>query len=50
MKNATRSEAGQGQFTRMFLNNYFKKASTVDQRAMLAAALPLLQKSKYPEV
>ncbi|WP_024867006.1 AarF/UbiB family protein [Butyrivibrio sp. FCS014] len=39
MKNATKTEAGQGLFIRKVLKNYFAKMKTVDQRAMLSSAL-----------
>ena len=39
MKNATRTEAGQGLFIRTVLKNYFSSMKIIDQRAMLSSAL-----------
>ena len=39
MKNASRSKKGQGKFTKIVLNNYFKRMSPIDQRAMLSSVL-----------
>ena len=39
MKNATRTNAGQGLFIKKVLKSYFAKMNPVDQRAMLASAL-----------
>ncbi len=39
LKNATRTEAGQGLFVKTVLKNYFSKMNPIDQRAMLASAL-----------
>lgn len=39
MKNATRTKKGQGQFTRVVMNEYFGSMSVLDQRAMLSSVL-----------
>jgi hypothetical protein len=39
MKNATRSEEGQGKFTRTVFNRYFKEMPVLDQRCMIASVI-----------
>ena len=46
MRNTTRSDKGQGKFTKNVLNNYFSKMSPLDQRSMLASVLRSAHKAE----
>ena len=52
MENSSRSEKGQGKFTRNVFDNYFKMMKPIDQRAMLASVLRssgMVQKVEYED-
>ena len=50
MKDASKSEKGQGQFVKEVLKNYFANMNTLDQRSMLSSVLRSCGKANNPEL